>query len=63
MNSESSGQIKEYSRINKDLLKKYLVSFENRDYYLCGPMQFINVIRKDLEESGVLEENIFTESF
>jgi ferredoxin-NADP reductase len=63
MNSESSGQIKEYSRINKDLLKKYLVSFEDKDYYICGPMQFMDAIRKDLKESGVSEENIFTETF
>lgn len=53
----------EYSRINKELLKKHLVYLEKRNYYLCGSIQFVNTIWKDLKESGVPEENIFTESF
>ena len=58
-----AGQAREYSRINKELLKKHLVSFAKRHYYLCGSIQFVNAIWKDLKESGVPEENIFTESF
>lgn len=55
--------VQEYSRINRELLKKYLVSFGKRNYYLCGSVQFVNTVWKDLKESGVPEENIFTESF
>ena len=71
--STSSGRVQEYSRINKDLLKKHLGYFsaeggsvpgrEKRNYYLCGSIQFVNSIWKDLKEIGVPEENIFTESF
>lgn len=55
--------VQEYSRINKESLKKHLVSFGGRNYYLCGSIQFVNAVWKDLKESGVPEENIFTESF
>ncbi|MEK7463365.1 MAG: FAD-binding oxidoreductase [Patescibacteria group bacterium] len=55
--------VQEYSRMNKELLKKHLVFFNKRNYYLCGSIQFVNTIWKDLKESGVPEENIFTESF
>ncbi|MDO8442712.1 MAG: FAD-binding oxidoreductase [bacterium] len=55
--------VQEYSRMNKESLKKHLVSFGKRNYYLCGSIQFVNAIWKDLKESGVPEENIFTESF
>ena len=58
-----AGQAREYSRINKELLKKYLISFSKRNYYLCGSIQFVNAVWKDLKESGVPEKNIFTESF
>ena len=70
--------VQEYSRINKESLKKHLSSFEKiptksrgssipkgigRNYYLCGSIQFVNSVWKDLKENGVPEENIFTESF
>lgn len=55
--------VQEYSRINKELLKKHLICFDKRNYYLCGSIQFVNAVWKDLKENGVPEENIFTESF
>jgi len=55
--------VREYSRINKESLKKYLGSLGGKNYYLCGSIQFVNAIWKDLKDSGVPEENIFTESF
>jgi len=55
--------IQEYSRINRELLKKYIFPFEKRNYYLCGSIQFVNAIWKELKGIGVPEENIFTESF
>jgi len=55
--------VQEYSRINKESLKRHLGSFDKRNYYLCGSVQFVNTVWKDLKESGVPEENIFTESF
>ncbi len=73
-----NSKIQEHSRINKEFLKKHLGYFEKiptesrgssipkgigRNYYLCGSIQFVNSIWKDLKEIGVPEENIFTESF
>jgi len=55
--------VQEYSRIDKDLLKKHLVPLGEKNYYLCGSVQFVNAIWKGLKEIGVPEENIFTESF
>ena len=55
--------IKEYSRIDMKILKKYLVSLSEKKYYICGSISFVNDMWKLLKKGGVLEENIFTESF
>lgn len=55
--------IQEYSRINEKILKKYLGLLENKNYYICGSIQFVNAMWKLLKEAGVSEELIFTESF
>jgi len=57
------GLIPEYTRIDMTMLKKYLTSFDNKCYYICGSIQFVNDTWKLLKESGVSESNIFTESF
>ena len=55
--------IKEYSRINKKILEKYIVSVDKKCYYVCGSVEFVNDIWKILKSIGVEEEKIFTESF
>jgi len=55
--------IKEHSRIDKKMFKKYLTSFSNKNYFICGSISFVNDMWKLLKENGVLEEEIFTESF
>ncbi len=55
--------IKEYSRIDKNILKKDLGNFENKNYFICGSIEFVNSIWKLLKDEGVDELNIFTESF
>lgn len=55
--------IKEYSRIDKNILKKYLKNFENKNYFICGSIDFVNSMWKILKDEGVDELNIFTEAF
>ena len=55
--------VKEYVRINEKMLKKYIVSANNKCYYVCGSVEFVDAIWKTLKKIGVLEEFIFTESF
>lgn len=55
--------IKEYSRIDKNILKKHLNNFKNKDYFICGSIEFVNTMWKLVKDKGVLELNIFTESF
>ena len=55
--------INEYSRIGEKMLKKYVVSFKKKCYYVCGSIQFVNDMWKLLKDHGVIESCIFTESF
>lgn len=54
--------IDEYQRLDKKLFKKY-TSLSNKKYYICGSISFVNDMWKLLKSEGILEENIFTESF
>ncbi|MFA6430125.1 MAG: FAD-dependent oxidoreductase [Candidatus Paceibacterota bacterium] len=55
--------VKEYNRMNTGLIKKYIKSFKNKSFYICGSISFVNDMLKNLKESGVPENFIFTESF
>ena len=49
-------------RINfRDIKDKVLLP--NADYYLCGPLPFMNIQRQDLESLGVAPERIHSEVF
>ncbi|MCL5017426.1 MAG: FAD-dependent oxidoreductase [Patescibacteria group bacterium] len=61
--NKKNSYVREYSRIGKGLIKKYIGSVESKKYYICGSMHFIGAIWKDLEALGVPNENIFMESF
>lgn len=56
-------QVKEYSRIDKKILKKYIASVDNKCYYVCGSISFVDDMWRALKGVGVPEECIFTESF
>jgi len=53
----------EYSRIDENIIKKYVSSLEDKHYYVCGPIGFVEDMRKLLLKIEILEVNIFTETF
>lgn len=55
--------IKESSRIDKNILKKHLGNFENKNYFICGSIDFVNSMWKLLKDENVNELDIFTEAF
>ena len=55
--------IKEYTRIDEEIIKKYTELLDNKDYYICGSVEFVNDIWKTLKNIGIREELIFTETF
>lgn len=55
--------ISEYFRINKQIFERYTAPVNDKCYYICGSIGFVNDMWKLLKELGVLEEFIFTESF
>ena len=61
--SEKSPVVQEYSRIDETILKKHILSLENKHYYICGSIGFVEDMRKLLKTIGILEEDIFTETF
>ena len=60
---KKNSAIQEYSRINEKILNKYLVTIDNKCYYVCGSVGFVNDMWKFLKDVGILEESIFTETF
>lgn len=56
-------RIKEFQRINVDILKKYLKNLEEKYYFICGPIGFVNDLWSMLKKAGIKEEEIFTEAF
>ncbi|MFA5934814.1 MAG: FAD-dependent oxidoreductase [Candidatus Paceibacterota bacterium] len=55
--------VKEYTRINEEIIKKYSDSLKDKDYYICGSVGFVNDMWKILKNIGVQENCIFTETF
>ena len=55
--------IREYTRIDERIIKKYIISLDNKNYYICGSVEFVNDMWKTLKDIGILEELIFTETF
>ena len=53
----------EIGRINAELIKKLVNDCQNRNYYLCGSISFVNDMWKMIGGLGVPEEQIFTEAF
>lgn len=53
----------ETSRIDKNMLSKYLSDLHGPIYYIAGPPGMVTGLRKMLVESGVDEDDIRTEEF
>lgn len=56
-------KIKECQRLNVKILKKYLKDLNNKHYFICGPIEFVNDLRTELKRAGVKENLIKTEAF
>ncbi|MDD4804755.1 MAG: FAD-dependent oxidoreductase [Candidatus Pacebacteria bacterium] len=55
--------VNEYARISGETIKKYVKVLENKHYYVCGSIEFVNNIWKILKKIGIDESFIFTETF
>lgn len=49
--------------ITSDILDREIPSFEDAMCYLCGPLNFMEAMKKVLEEKGVPKDHIRTERF
>jgi len=52
-----------YKHIKINNLKKELINLKNKTYYICGPIDFVSDMRKQLIKLKIKEKQIFTESF
>jgi predicted ferric reductase len=56
-------RIREFSRLDIKIIKKYLEILKGRYYFICGSIEFVNDLRKELKKAGVKQEFIKTEAF
>lgn len=50
--------------VTSDLIKKYLgEDFNKSCYFICGPLPMIKMVSKDLKNSGISTDRIFSEEF
>ncbi len=54
---------RELGRINAKIIKKYLKDLKNKHYFICGSIEFVNDLWKELKNNKVKEDNIRVESF
>jgi ferredoxin-NADP reductase len=57
------GRIKEFKRIDAESIKDKLGYLENKDYFICGSMDFVSDMKRIILGRGVDEHNIHTELF
>lgn len=55
--------ITEVGRVNKEMLLKYLETFDNSVYYMAGPPEMVTNLRQTLMESGIDEDDMRWEEF
>jgi len=55
--------IQECRRLNAKILKKYLRNLKNKNYFICGPAEFVNDLWRSLKKVGIKEDFIKTEAF
>ncbi|MCX6702385.1 MAG: FAD-dependent oxidoreductase [Candidatus Wolfebacteria bacterium] len=56
-------RVKEFKRLDADILKRHLGDLSRKDYFICGSIGFVNDLWRELKKAGVKEEEIFTEAF
>jgi len=61
--NESYPKICESSYIDKILIKKHVNNIKSALFYICGPEQMKNCVKKALAELGVKKNNIIIEDF
>ena len=60
---EKYPDIKEYERINTKMIKKYLGDLSGKDYFICGPSNFVSDMRDQLKNAGVEHGSLKIEAF
>ncbi len=60
---ENKNRKNEFGPFGKELLYKYLNNLDEKNFYLTGPPQMVNSVKKILIHEGVPEERINTEKF
>jgi len=55
--------VKEYERLNIEMLKKYFMDLGGKDYFICGPPIMMKTLQQQLETQGVKETAINFEDF
>jgi ferredoxin-NADP reductase len=55
--------INEYQRIDVKTVKKYLKNLAGKNYFICGPNEFVNNLRQGLKKTGVRGKFIKIEVF
>ncbi|NCO15205.1 hypothetical protein COW77_01570 [Candidatus Wolfebacteria bacterium CG18_big_fil_WC_8_21_14_2_50_39_7] len=56
-------RIKKFSRLNVKTIKKQLKILKGKYFFICGPIEFVNDLWKELKKNGVKENFIKTEAF
>lgn len=62
-NKPSFGGKIEFQRLDIKILKKHLENLNNKHYFICGSIGFVNDLWKCLKDNKVKEDNIKVESF
>lgn len=54
---------KEFQRLNVKILKKHFKNLNDKHYFICGSIEFVNDLWKELKNNKIKEDNIRVESF
>ena len=55
--------VKEFNRIDQDMINKYVPYQKNTNYYICGSIKFTGDMWRVLRSMNIKESDIFTEAF
>lgn len=62
-NTDSANSFYESGTINEDILKKYLLNLNDKNFFLVGPLPMVESVRNILNGNRVKENKIKTEKF
>ena len=60
---EKITHIDEYKRMDMEMIKKYIGDLDKKDYFICGPSDFVMNIREQLKNAAVDGSHIKIEAF